>query len=52
MDIGPEVADWSYDERGNRERVAALRKAGVVGVLSGCSSGPRWQQTESSLEQF
>jgi UDP-N-acetylglucosamine/UDP-N-acetylgalactosamine diphosphorylase len=30
MDIGPEVADWSYDEQGNRERVAALRRAGVV----------------------
>ena len=30
MDIGSQVADWSYDEQGNRERVAALRKAGVV----------------------
>jgi acetyltransferase-like isoleucine patch superfamily enzyme len=30
MDIRSEVADWSYDEQGNRERVAALCKAGVV----------------------
>ena len=30
MDISHEVADWSYDEQGNRERVAALRRAGVV----------------------
>jgi UDP-N-acetylglucosamine/UDP-N-acetylgalactosamine diphosphorylase len=30
MDTGSEVDDWSYDEKGNRDRVVALRKAGVV----------------------
>lgn len=29
MDLRSDVAAWSYDEGGNRERVAALRNAGV-----------------------